>query len=90
MSKSVSKQKRSISDRFLDYIRDNHQQVSIYLVSGFQLKGEIVESDGDAILFKQKEVHQVVMRSAVASMYPVTVRQEEGSEWWREYCPGSP
>lgn len=40
------------TDRFLEDARDTHQRVSVYLVNGFQLKGEVVTFDEDTILFK--------------------------------------
>ena len=70
-------------DRFLADMRDSQSTISIYLVSGFQLKGEVVQADSDAILFKHRGVHQLVMRSAVATMYPVRQHGEDGAEWWR-------
>ena len=59
---------QTLVDRFLIDMRDSQATVSIYLVSGFQLKGEVVQADSDAILFKHRGVHQLVMRSAVATM----------------------
>lgn len=70
-------------DRFLADMRDSQSTISIYLVSGFQLKGEVVQADSDAILFKHRGVHQLVMRSAVATMYPVGQHGQDGAEWWR-------
>ena len=64
-------------------MRDSQSKISIYLVSGFQLKGEVVQADPDAILFKHRGVHQLVMRSAVATMYPVGQHGQDGAEWWR-------
>ena len=74
---------QTLVDRFLTDMRDSQATVSIYLVSGFQLKGEVVQADSDAILFKHRGVHQLVMRSAVATMYPVGQRGQDGAEWWR-------
>ena len=73
----------TLVDRFLIDMRDSHSTISIYLVSGFQLKGEVVRADSDAILFSHRGVHQLVMRSAVATMYPVRQHGQDGSEWWR-------
>jgi host factor-I protein len=75
----------TLVDRFLVDMRDSHATISVYLVSGFQLKGEVVQADSDAILFNHRGVHQLVMRSAVATMYPVREHSHDGSEWWRGY-----
>ena len=75
----------TLVDRFLVDMRDSHTTISVYLVGGFQLKGEVVQVDSDSILFNHRGVHQLVMRSAVATMYPVKERSQDGSEWWGGY-----
>ena len=77
----------TLTDRFLIDMRDSQSTISVYLVSGFQLKGEVVQADSDAILFSHRGVHQLVMRSAVATMYPVRQRGQDGGEWWQGYLP---
>ena len=74
---------QTLVDRFLVDMRDTQSTISIYLVSGFQLKGEVVHADSDSILFSHRGVHQLVMRSAVATMYPVGQQGQDGVEWWR-------
>ena len=85
MSETSNGEQTSLADRFLRDARDAHRSVSIYLVNGFQLKGEIVDADKDTILFKHKDVHQLIMRTAVASMYPVPDRNGPTDGWWSEY-----
>jgi len=75
----------TLADRILRDMRDQRHAVSLYLVSGFQLKGEIVEFDEEAILFEVKNIHQLVMRSAVASLYPILKSKGDSNEWWRAY-----
>ena len=77
----------TIADRFLKDARDNHRTASLYLTSGFQLKGEIVDFDQETILFNHRRVHQLVMRSAVATMFPVPDSKQPADEWWRDYAP---
>ena len=88
MSDIAQNDGQSLADRLLKEWRDSRRPVSIYLVSGFQLKGEIVEFDGGTILFKLKDAHQLVMRSAVASMYPLPESRGKADDWWRPYAPG--
>ena len=78
---------QTLVDRFLIDMRDSQSTISIYLVSGFQLKGEVVQADSRAILFSHRGVHQLVMRSAVATMHPVRQHGQDGGEWWRSYLP---
>ncbi len=77
----------SLADRFLEDARDTHRQVSLYLISGFQLKGEVLEFDEGTVLFKHRDAHQMVMRPAVASMYPLPAPKGDADEWWRGYAP---
>ena len=75
--------KSSLVDQLLEELKDNRRMASVYLVNGFQLKGEIVEFDSEAILVKVRESHQLVMRSAVASMYPAA------EDWWAALANGA-
>ncbi len=75
----------SLADRFLRDAQVKHQHVAIYLVNGFQLKGEIVEADRDTILFKHRDVYQFIIRTAVATMYPIPDRGRQTDGWWSEY-----
>ena len=87
MSDTEAHGSTTIADRFLKDARDNHRTASLYLTSGFQLKGKIVDFDREVILFNHKNVHQLVMRSAVATMFPVADSKQSADEWWREYAP---
>ena len=78
-------EERSLAERFLSEARASRRGISLYLLSGFQLKGEVVEVDSDTILFKHRGVHQLVMRSAVATMYPVPTSNQANDDWWRHY-----
>ena len=75
----------SLADRLLEEARKSRWPVSVYLVSGFQLKGEVVEFDEATMLFKHKDVYQLVMRSAIATMYPVHGPKADTDAWWRGY-----
>ena len=76
----------SFADRLLEEARSNRWPLSLYLVSGFQLKGEVVEFDMATVLFKRKDIHQLVMRSAIATMYPVPGLKADADAWWRAYA----
>lgn len=82
MPQRTSHDTTTLANRFLNDARDTHQAVSMYLLSGFQLKGEVMEFDAESILFKGRGGHQLVMRSGVASMYPLPKSKGEATEWW--------
>jgi RNA chaperone Hfq len=77
----------TIADRYLEEARDSQQQANLFLVNGFQLKVEIMEFDQETILVNHKGIHELVMRSAVAGMYPIETSQNSGNNWWQAYLP---
>lgn len=85
MTEGTTKETTTLANRFLKDARDTHQPVSLYLISGYQLKGEVVEFDEETILFKRKDGHQLVMRSAVVVMYPLVRSKGGADEWWRNF-----
>lgn len=89
MSDTRNRQSATLADRFLKDARETRRTVSLYLTSGFQLKGEIAEFDQEAILFNHKDVYQLVMRSAVTSMFPVPDHKQDRDEWWQSYAPAA-
>ena len=85
MSQAGSKGNTSFMDRFLEDAHDTHRPVSLYLVSGFQLKGEVVGFDQGTVLFKHRDTHQLVMRQAIATLYPLPESKGTVDEWWTSY-----
>ena len=85
MSQHTTNESVTLAERFFINTLDTRQPVSMYLVNGFQLKGEVVAFDEETILFKHKDVHQLIMRAAVASMYPLPGSKGDSGEWWRSY-----
>ncbi len=61
--------------------------LSIYLVNGFQLKGEVVSFDSESVLFRHKDTHQIIMRSAIAGLYPLPQGKRGADQWWKDYLP---
>ena len=78
----------TIAERFLHDASADRRTVSLYLVSGYQLKGEVISFDQESILFKHRGTHQLVLRSAVATMYPGK-DGEAAAPWWESYV-GAP
>ncbi len=85
MSQHTTSESVTLAERFFINALDTRQPVSVYLVNGFQLKGEVVAFDEETILFKHKYVHQLIMRTAVASMNPLSGSKGDPGEWWRSY-----
>ena len=85
MAKPKAAPNDTMADRFLEDARESGTPLSVYLVSGFQLKGEVVDFDEAAILFNHRGTHQMVMRTAVANMYPLGMAKGAGEPWWTRY-----
>ena len=84
MSEMANGNSSSLADRLLGDMKESGRPLSLYLVNGFQMKGEIVDYDHATILIKLKDAHQLVMRPAVASMYPLG-SADSGAGWWLAY-----
>ena len=73
---------QSLQDPFLNVLRRERVPVSIYLVNGIKLQGQIVSLDQYVVLLKNS-VTQMVYKHAISTVVPsrpVTIQQEVGGE----------
>ncbi|MEE2913868.1 MAG: RNA chaperone Hfq [Pseudomonadota bacterium] len=71
---------QSLQDPFLNALRKEKVPVSIYLVSGIKLQGEIESFDQFVILLRNS-VSQMIYKSAISTVVPsrnVKIPDEEG------------
>ena len=71
---------QSLQDPFLNALRKEKVPVSIYLVSGIKLQGQIESFDQFVILLRNS-VSQMIYKSAIATVVPsrnVKIPDEEG------------
>jgi host factor-I protein len=73
---------QSLQDPFLNALRKDRIPVSIYLVSGIKLQGQIESFDQFVILLRNT-VSQMIYKSAISTVVPsrnvnVTTEDEEG------------
>lgn len=71
-----------LQDPFLNALRKEHVAVSIYLVNGIKLQGQVDSFDQYVILLKNT-VTQMVYKHAISTIVParmVTVPAAEGEE----------
>ena len=87
MTDTSGRDRTTLVGRFLHDARESNRALSIYLVNGYQLKGEVVEFDEESMLVNHKDTYQMVMRSAVASIYPLPDPKQKSDGWWRGYTP---
>jgi host factor-I protein len=73
---------RSLQDLFLDALRSDHVPVSIYLVNGIKLQGQINSFDQFSVLLKNT-TSQVIYKRAISTIIPgsnVRPPTEEGED----------
>jgi host factor-I protein len=74
---------QSLQEPFLNALRKEHVPVSIYLVNGIKLQGQIESFDQFVVLLKNS-VSQMVYKHAISTIVPArnvkVPRDEEGSE----------
>lgn len=71
-----------LQDPFLNALRKEHVAVSIYLVNGIKLQGQVDSFDQYVILLKNT-VTQMVYKHAISTIVParaVTIAMPEGDE----------
>jgi host factor-I protein len=76
-----SKQIQLLQDPFLNALRKEHVPVSIYLVNGIKLQGNIESVDQYVVLLRNT-VTQMVYKHAISTIVParaIDFRIEEGS-----------
>ncbi|MDA0792030.1 MAG: RNA chaperone Hfq [Proteobacteria bacterium] len=76
---------QSLQDPFLNALRKDRIPVSIYLVSGIKLQGQIESFDQFVILLRNS-VSQMIYKSAISTVVPSrNVRMAEDSESEKTY-----
>ena len=78
----VSNKGQLLQDPFLNLLRKEHVPVSIYLVNGIKLQGQIESFDQYVVLLKNT-VTQMVYKHAISTVVPsrpVNLQQEQADE----------
>jgi host factor-I protein len=78
---TVSNKGQLLQDPFLNALRREHVPVSIYLVNGIKLQGQVESFDQYVVLLKNT-VTQMVYKHAISTVVPsrpITIQQEAGN-----------
>jgi host factor-I protein len=59
-----------IQDAFLKHLRDNKLDVTMFLVNGIRLQGQIKQFDNFTVMLVRGSGTQVVFKHAIAAIYP--------------------
>ena len=78
---TMSNKGQLLQDPFLNVLRREHVPVSIYLVNGIKLQGQVESFDQYVVLLKNT-VTQMVYKHAISTVVPsrpISIQQESGS-----------
>jgi host factor-I protein len=59
-----------LRNRFLDFIKKNHEPLTIFLVSGVKLAGHIHEYDDFGVTLERGDTFQFIERHAISTYFP--------------------
>ncbi|TKC18743.1 RNA chaperone Hfq [Robertmurraya kyonggiensis] len=64
------KQSINIQDQFLNQLRKDGISVTVFLLNGFQLRGQIKGFDNFTVLFESEGKQQLVYKHAISTFAP--------------------
>ncbi len=64
------KSKEKLQDIFLNDVRKNHIQITIFLISGFQIKGFVTGFDPYTVLIDSEGKQQMIYKHAISTIVP--------------------
>lgn len=64
------KQSVNIQDQFLNQLRKEGVNVTVFLLNGFQLRGQIKGFDNFTVLFESEGKQQLVYKHAISTFAP--------------------
>ncbi|WP_456271460.1 RNA chaperone Hfq [Bacillus sp. AK031] len=75
------KQAINIQDQFLNQLRKDNTQVTVFLLNGFQIRGLVKGFDNFTVLFESEGKQQMVYKHAISTFSPqrnVQINFDEG------------
>ncbi len=60
----------NIQDQFLNQCRKDNMNVTVFLLNGFQLRGQIKGFDNFTVLFESEGKQQLVFKHAISTFAP--------------------
>jgi len=66
----MTKQQINLQDSFLNQVRKENVAVTIYLINGFQLKGNVKGFDNFTVILEMEGKQQLVYKHAISTISP--------------------
>jgi len=63
---------QNIQDVFLNHVRKNHVVVTIFLINGVKLQGNITWFDNFSLLLRRDGQSQLIYKHAISTVMPLT------------------
>ncbi len=79
----ASDRSANLQDTFLNQVRKQHSQVTIFLVNGVKLQGIVTWFDSFCVLLKREEHSQLVYKHAISTIMPsqpVNLMEKDGED----------
>ncbi len=67
----MSKQQINLQDFFLNQVRKENTPVTVFLINGFQLKGNIRGFDNFTVIIESDGKQQMVYKHAISTVMPM-------------------
>lgn len=67
----MTKQQINLQDSFLNQVRKENMAVTIYLINGFQLKGNVKGFDNFTVILEMEGKQQLVYKHAISTISPL-------------------
>ncbi len=61
---------KSVQDTFLNHIRTNKTEVTVFLINGVKLQGIVTSFDNFSLLLKKESNFQLVYKHAISTVMP--------------------
>ena len=68
----MSEKAQNVQDVFLNHLRKNKTPVTIFLVNGVKLQGNVTWFDNFSVLLRRDGHSQLVYKHAISTIMPVT------------------
>ena len=62
----------ALQDPFLNALRKDHASVSIFLMNGIKLQGQIESFDQFVVVLKNNNINQMVYKHAISTIVPAS------------------
>ncbi len=78
--KMVIERTLNMQDTFLNHVRKNKTQVTVYLINGVKLRGIITRFDSFCVMLRRDDLSQLIYKHAISTVMPAEPIYAFGSQ----------